>query len=180
MKCKVLNTAGDTALGSDDVDSIMLQQMEDGSKVDAIKLLKQYHIAKEGLCTNNEKPPNSMSITYKHYRIKLIQDTFNKLIELFCTKAISLLQKSIQSSKKLTSSQDINEVVIVGGRSKIPKLQSMIYNEVVSHLPSLCKSNNAYLTVGQSATICATMQSKLVPMHALKNALMMDSLAPSV
>ena len=104
MKCKVLNTAGDTALGSDDVDSIILQQMEDGSKVDAIKLLKQYRIAKEGLCINNEKPPNSMSITYKHYRIKLIQDTFNKLIELFCTKAISLLQKSTQSSKKLTSS----------------------------------------------------------------------------
>jgi hypothetical protein len=36
------------------------------------------------------------------------------------------------------------------------------------------------LTVGQGATICAAMQSKLVPMHALKNALMMDSLAPSV
>ena len=39
--------------------------MENGSKVDAIKLLKQYRIAKEGLYTNNEKPPNSISITCK-------------------------------------------------------------------------------------------------------------------
>jgi len=45
--------------------------MEDVSKVDTIKFLKQCRIAKEGLCTNNEKPPNSISTTYKYYSIKL-------------------------------------------------------------------------------------------------------------
>ena len=77
--------------------------MENGSKVNAIKLLKQCCIVNEWLHTNYEKPPNSISITCKYYSIKSAQDAFNKLIELFCAKVISLLQKSIQNSKKLTS-----------------------------------------------------------------------------
>ena len=56
----------------------------------------------------------------------------------------------------------------------------MIYNKVVSHLPSLCKSNNPYLTIGQSATTHAAMQSKLIPMHTLKNMLVMDILSYTI
>ncbi len=137
---EVRSTNGDTHLGGDDVDNILIDylaqefQKENGLDLRkdsmALQRLKEAaEKAKKELSTLHETDINLPYITAdasgpKHLNIKisraklesLCSDVFRRLLEP-CKKALS--------DAKLSASQ-IDEVILVGGSTRIPKVQQLV------------------------------------------------------
>jgi molecular chaperone DnaK len=137
---EVKSTNGDTLLGGDDIDHKLIEYLvaefkkEQGVDITADKMAMQRvkeaaEKAKIELSSMLETEVNLPYLTAdasgpKHFNIKisraklesLCADVFNRLVKP-CTQAIS--------DAKL-STKDINEVILVGGSTRIPKVQQMV------------------------------------------------------
>jgi len=137
---EVKSTNGDTMLGGDDIDNKLIEYLAEEFKKDhgidlsldkmALQRLKEAaEKAKIELSSTLEAEINLPYITAdatgpKHFNIKisrakleaLCADIFNRLIKP-CTSALS--------DAKLTT-KDIQEVILVGGSTRIPKVQQIV------------------------------------------------------
>ncbi len=139
---EVKSTNGDTHLGGDDFDKVIMDWLADEFKKDeAIDLRKDpmswqrlkeaAEKAKVELSSSSETEINLPYVTAvdgvpKHLVKKLTRANFEKLAdELFarCLKPCELAIKDAGIDKT-----DINEVILVGGSTRIPKVQEIVEN----------------------------------------------------
>jgi len=161
---EVKSTNGDTLLGGDDVDHKLIEYLigefkkEQGIDLTADKMALQRlkeaaEKAKIELSSMLETEINLPYLTAdasgpKHFNIKisraklesLCQDVFNRLVKP-CTQALA--------DAKL-SAKDINEVILVGGSTRIPKVQQIV-KEIFGKEPN--KSVNPDEVVALGAAI---------------------------
>ena len=137
---EVKSTNGDTHLGGDDIDQRVMEWIEDEFKKEqgidlsmdkmALQRLKEAgERAKIELSTTMETEINLPFITAdqtgpKHLNMKLTRAKLEQLSE-------DLFQRTMEPSKKALADaklkpSDINEVVLVGGSTRIPKVQEMV------------------------------------------------------
>src|SRR3984957_5084218 len=125
---EVLATNGDTHLGGDDIDNLLLQiafediQAEWGedvsTKSDAVQLLRRAVIqTKEQL---SFVPSTVVEFEYsgKRYVREMGVDVFNRLIQPIVERTLAPCRACIADAQ--VSVEDINEVVMVGGSTRIP------------------------------------------------------------
>jgi len=137
---EVKSTNGDTHLGGDDLDRRVMQWLVDEFKKDSGIDLSKDKMALQRLRDSSEKAKIELSnvqsteinlpfITAdasgpKHLQKTLTRATFERLVD-------DLLQKSIDPCKKaladagVTAAQ-IDEVILVGGSTRMPKVQQMV------------------------------------------------------
>ncbi len=131
---EVLATAGDTHLGGDDIDNILLRvaledvQSEWGEDIshqaDAVQLLRRAVIAaKEAL---SFAPAASIDLEYKgkKYQRQITLDVFDKLIESIVERTLAPCRACIKDAG--VSVEEIDEVVLVGGSTRIPLVRSAV------------------------------------------------------
>ncbi len=139
---EVKSTNGDTHLGGDDIDERLIQWITDEFKKDqgidlskdkmALQRLKEAaEKAKIELSSTMETEINLPFITAdqsgpKHLVMKLTRAKFESLVE-------DLLQRTLEPCKNALkdaglTSDKIDEVVLVGGSTRIPKIQEMVKN----------------------------------------------------
>jgi Fe-S protein assembly chaperone HscA len=131
---EVLATNGDTHLGGDDIDNLLLQiafediQAEWGEDVsvksDAVQLLRRAVIqAKEQL---SFVPSTAIEFEYggKHYQREISIDVFNHLIQPIVERTLAPCRACIADAE--VSVEDINEVVMVGGSTRIPLVRAEV------------------------------------------------------
>jgi Fe-S protein assembly chaperone HscA len=131
---EVLATNGDTHLGGDDVDNLLLRiALEDiasewgediSTKPDAVQLLRRAVIlAKEAL---SFAPAATIDLEYgdKRYQRQISVDLFNKLVEPVIERTLSICRACIADAK--VPSDQIDEVVMVGGSTRIPLVRSTV------------------------------------------------------
>ncbi|QQS45118.1 MAG: molecular chaperone DnaK [Acidobacteriota bacterium] len=137
---EVKSTNGDTHLGGDDIDERLIQWITDEFKKDqgidlskdkmALQRLKEAaEKAKIELSSTMETEINLPFITAdqsgpKHLVMKLTRAKFESLVE-------DLLQRTLEPCKNALkdaglTSDKIDEVVLVGGSTRIPKIQEMV------------------------------------------------------
>lgn len=171
---KVLVTQGDENLGGDDIDQALMsyfcQQKITIPVKDSMGLLKACRKAKEALC-DLESNSTSETISFEEQEVTISQDQFNILLTPWLDKAKHLIKTATNKFLSLEKGQ-VSEVILVGGTTKTPAIRKMIQ----SLFPSLelCTSLNPMSSVAQGLAIQAAIQSKLVPIHQLKSALMLD------
>lgn len=133
---EVLSTNGDTHLGGDDFDKALMdyilaefksQEGIDLSKqIDAIQRIKEAaEKAKIELSTANETEVNLPFITAnesgpKHLVMKITRAKFEQLVEDLIQRSIIPVKKALKDAK--LEAKDINEVVLVGGMTRMPKV----------------------------------------------------------
>eukprot|EP00545_Synedropsis_sp_CCMP1620_P003152 CAMPEP_0119022808 /NCGR_PEP_ID=MMETSP1176-20130426/28779_1 /TAXON_ID=265551 /ORGANISM="Synedropsis recta cf, Strain CCMP1620" /LENGTH=264 /DNA_ID=CAMNT_0006977747 /DNA_START=33 /DNA_END=824 /DNA_ORIENTATION=- len=78
-----------------------------------------------------------------------------------------------------TTKTTMDEVVLVGGATRVPAVQTMLRKEFPS-IPDLCSSLSAEGAVAQGAAIQAAIKSGLVPLSELKSAMMLDALPHAI
>lgn len=131
---EVLATNGDTHLGGDDIDNLLLRiALEDiasewnediSSKPDAVQLLRRAVIlTKEAL---SFAPAATIDLEYgdKTYQRQIGVDLFNKLVEPVIERTLAICRSCIADAK--VSPDQIDEVVMVGGSTRIPLVRSTI------------------------------------------------------
>ena len=139
---EVLSTNGDTHLGGDDVDKIIMDyilndfKIKEGIDLSSDKMAMQRikeasEKAKKELSsassTNINLPFISANATGpKHLDITISRAKFDELITPFVEKTLIPVQKALDDAK-LTKS-DIDKVLLVGGSTRIPLVQEKVKN----------------------------------------------------
>ena len=137
---EVKATGGDTHLGGDDFDQRIINWLIDEFKKDqgidlskdqlALQRLKEAaEKAKIELSTTLETEINLPFITSdssgpKHLYYKLTRAKLENLVGDYIAKSIELVKKTLEEAK--LSPKDIDEIVLVGGQTRMPKIQEEI------------------------------------------------------
>ncbi len=139
---EVLSTNGDTHLGGDDFDRVIIDWLADGFKADegidlrldpmAMQRLKEAaEKAKIELSSSTSTEINLPYITAaggvpKHLVKTLTRSQFEQLAHELIQACLVPCQNAMRDAKLQTS--DIDEVILVGGSSRIPAVQTLVKN----------------------------------------------------
>jgi molecular chaperone DnaK len=137
---EVKSTNGDTHLGGDDIDEVLIKWIIDEFKKDqgidlandkmALQRLKESaEKAKVELSSAMETEINLPFITAdasgpKHLVMKLTRSKFEALVEPILKRLMPPVEQAIKDAG--LEAKDIEEIVLVGGSTRIPKVQEMV------------------------------------------------------
>jgi molecular chaperone DnaK len=161
---EVLSTNGDTHLGGDDLDAVLINHLADEFKKTEGIDLRQDSMAHQRLKEAAEKAKCELSsqleatvnlpfITAdssgpKHLQITITRSKFESLVEPILERLKEPCRKAITDAK--VSAGDIAEVLLVGGSTRIPKVQQIV-KEIFAKEPN--KSINPDEVVALGAAI---------------------------
>jgi len=137
---EVLSTDGDTHLGGDDVDEVIIQWLADEFKKDEGLDLRQDPMALQRLKEAAEKAKIELSSTTsteinlpyimpvngipKHLVRTMQRAKFEQLIATIVERTIAPCRSALKNAG--LSASDINEVILVGGSTRIPIIQDAV------------------------------------------------------
>ncbi len=128
---EVLATAGDTALGGDDIDRLLaqwiLEQAGFGGEAGDAALRRVLHAARSLKEALTEAPEAAVEVPLpggRHWRGRLDRATFEDIIE-------PLIQRTLRPCRRVLRDagirpEDIREVVMVGGSTRIPHVRRRV------------------------------------------------------
>ncbi|CAK0874504.1 unnamed protein product [Prorocentrum cordatum] len=160
--CEVLSTNGDTHLGGDDFDKVIVDWLADSFKAkEGIELLKDKQ-ALQRLTEAAEKAKVELSgvqeakislpfITAdatgpKHIEETLSRAKFEQIASTLVSRCKAPVENALRDAK--ISSSDINEVVLVGGSSRIPAVQELVTKLAGGKAPNQSVNPDEVVAVG--------------------------------
>ena len=127
---EVLSTAGDTALGGDDIDQSLVSWFIDEQKIsvgdDAAlqrTLLDQARAVKHQL-TEADEAQFQIDYQGKSYSSSLSLDRFNSLVQTLVDTTLKSCRGALRQAK--LKKNDIDNVVMVGGSTRVPVVRQMV------------------------------------------------------
>ena len=141
---EVLSTNGDTHLGGDDIDELLVNYIaEDFNKQNNIDLRKD-KMASQRLKEAAEKAKKDLSGTLQihislpfisanangplHLDMDLTRAKFEEMIRPIINKTLEPVRKALKDAD--LTANDIDQVVLVGGSTRIPAVQEAVKNEL--------------------------------------------------
>ena len=137
---EVMSTHGDTHLGGDDFDRLILDWMTEEFKKENGVDLSADNMALQRLRESAEKAKMELSSTTeteinlpfitadasgpKHLNLKLTRAKFDQLSEKLVERSIAACRKALEGAD--ISASDIDEVILVGGSTRIPAIQRAV------------------------------------------------------
>ncbi|MCK5794386.1 MAG: molecular chaperone DnaK, partial [Anaerolineales bacterium] len=137
---EVKSTNGDTHLGGEDFDFILIEYLSEefrrdqgidlrGDKMALQRLKEAAEKAKMELSTSMETDVNLPFITAdgsgpKHLNIKITRAKLESLVSTLLDRLITPCQTALKDAG--LSAQDINEVILVGGMTRMPAVQDRV------------------------------------------------------
>jgi len=177
---EVLSTAGDTNLGGDDFDKVLVNWLvADFEKEENINLTKDIQAlqrlteaaekAKMELSTVDKTTIHLPFITAdktgpKHIETELTREKFEELCEILIQRCRIPVEKALTDARLEKS--DINEVVLVGGSTRIPAIQNLV--EVLTD-----KKPNQSVNPDEVVAIGAAIQAGILA-GEIKDILLLD------
>jgi L1 cell adhesion molecule like protein len=158
---EVKATAGDTHLGGEDFDSILVDwAAEEFKKKSKINILDNQRALRR-LRTSAERAKRTLSTTTQatievdslaegvDFSISLTRAKFEQLCEHLFKKCITPVEQVMKDSKY--GKDEINEIVLVGGSSRIPRVQQLLRD--FFNGKELCQSINPDEAVAYGAAV---------------------------
>merc|ERR1719343_1098910 len=160
--CEVLSTNGDTHLGGDDFDKVIVDWMAgEFQKKEGIELLKDRQ-ALQRLTEAAEKAKIELSgvqeakvslpfITAdatgpKHIEESLSRAKFEQIASSLISRCRTPVEQALKDAK--LSPSDINEIVLVGGSTRIPAIQTLATDLVNGKAPNQTVNPDEVVAVG--------------------------------
>lgn len=167
---EVLSTNGDTHLGGDDLDAVLINYIADEFKKKEGIDLRQDPMAHQRLKEAAEKAKCELSTQLettinlpfitadpsgpKHLQMTITRSKFESLCEHVFERLRAPCQRALEDAKLKT--QEIDEVLLVGGSTRIPRVQQIV-REIFGKEPN--KSLNPDEVVALGAAIQAAVLS---------------------
>jgi len=137
---EVLSTNGDTHLGGDDLDEALINYLADEfKKTEGIDLRddpmahqRLREAAEKAKCELSSQLETTVNLPFitadasgpKHLQITITRSKFEALVEPILERLKGPCQTALQDKK--VSAADISEVLLVGGSTRIPKVQEIV------------------------------------------------------
>ncbi|MCF7958830.1 MAG: molecular chaperone DnaK, partial [Phycisphaerae bacterium] len=137
---EVLSTNGDTHLGGDDIDELLIKYVADEFKkkegidlrTDAMALQRLKEACEKTKCELSTSVESSINLPFitadqsgpKHLQMTMTRSTFENLIADVLQRLKIPCEKALKDAK--LSASDVKEVVLVGGSIRIPKVQQLV------------------------------------------------------
>ena len=137
---EVLSTNGNTRLGGDDVDQILIDHFvaefktETGIDVSNDSMVTQRlkdaaESAKIALSTTQKTEINLPFLTAdstgpKHFQTEITRAKFNRMIKSFVNQTLGPVKSALKDAK--LSAKDIDEIILVGGSTRIPAVRQSV------------------------------------------------------
>ena len=137
---EVLSTNGDTFLGGEDFDQRIMDHLVDEFKKESGIDLKQDMLALQRLKDSAEKAKIELSSTQqtavnlpyitadasgpKHLNVTITRAKFEQMVEDLITRSIEPCKTAMTDAK--VTANDIDEVILVGGQTRMPKVQEAV------------------------------------------------------
>lgn len=137
---EVLSTNGDSHLGGDDFDKIIIDLLAEefilnegiDLRKDPMALQRLKEAAEKAKIELSSGAKTEINLPYitatdsgpKHLGMSLSRSQFEQLSERLIQRSINPCKKALESAS--LSSKDINEVILVGGSTRIPKVQKEV------------------------------------------------------
>jgi molecular chaperone DnaK len=160
---EVKSTNGDTHLGGDNVDKIIMDWLaEEFQKAEGIDLSKQAEAmqrlkeaAEKAKCELSTTTQTDISLPYitadasgpKHLTATLTRARFEAMIEPILQKLKTPCENAVKDSK--LAHHEIDEVVLVGGSTRIPKVQELV-KQIFGKEPNKSVNPDEVVAVGAS------------------------------
>jgi len=139
---EVLSTTGDTSLGGEDFDNVLLNHLVSTFKKETGIDLGKDRLALQRLKEAAEKAKIELSSTQatevtlpfitadatgpKHLNNNITRSTFEQLVDKYIKQTIPPCEKCLKDAT-LTKSE-LNEVILVGGMTRMPKVKEVVKN----------------------------------------------------
>jgi len=137
---EVLSTNGDTHLGGDDIDEKLINHVADefrkkegiNLRDDAMALQRLKEACEKAKCELSTAVEANVNLPFitadqagpKHLQMTISRSTFEQLISDIIQRLKTPCEKAIQDAKLAVG--DINEIVLVGGSTRIPCVQHLV------------------------------------------------------
>ena len=137
---EVISTNGDTHLGGDNIDQKVMEWLIEEFKKDTgidvskdkMVLQRLKEAAEKAKIELSSVPETEINLPFltadatgpKHLNVKLTRAAFEKLNEDMFNRAFEPTKKALEDAKLKPT--EIDEVVLVGGSTRIPKIQAMV------------------------------------------------------
>ncbi|XP_058061879.1 heat shock 70 kDa protein cognate 5 [Anopheles bellator] len=158
---EVKSTNGDTLLGGEDFDNHILNYLaqefkkEQGIDVkkDAMAMQRLKEAAEKAKCELSSSVQTDINLPYltmdasgpKHLNLKLTRAKLETLVGDLIKRTVAPCQKAMSDAEVKKS--DIGEVLLVGGMSRMPKVQSLV-QEIFGRQPSRAVNPDEAVAVG--------------------------------
>ena len=179
---EVKATAGDTHLGGEDFDNRMVEYFQQEFKKKNRKDIKDNQRALRRLRTACERAKRTLSsATQAHIEIEslfegvdlnstITRAKFEDMNMDYFRKCMDPVEKVLKDASM--SKSQVHEIVLVGGSTRIPKIQEMLSSYFNGK--ELCKSINPDEAVAYGATVQAAILSGNNKSEALQDLLLLD------
>lgn len=176
---EVKATAGDTHLGGDDFDSAIVEWMiEEFKKDQGIDLRKDrqalqrlYEAAEKAKIELSSTQQTNISLPFisadsngpKHLELTLTRAKFENLTKEIVEKTIQPVKQALQDAK--LSQGEIDQVILVGGSTRIPAVQELIKKLTGGKDPNMSVNPDEVVAIGaaiQAAVLTGEMQDVLL------------------
>merc|ERR1712157_541941 len=158
---EVKSTNGDTLLGGEDFDNALVDHLVDefkkdqgiDLKKDVMALQRVREAAEKAKCELSSAQQTDINLPYltmdatgpKHMNLKLTRSKFEQIVG-------SLIQRTIEPCKKAVkdagvSTGEIGEVLLVGGMTRMPKVQDTV-REIFGRKPSKAVNPDEAVAIG--------------------------------
>jgi len=137
---EVRSTNGDTHLGGDDIDQLIINWLVDEFKKDQGVDLSQDRMALQRLKEGAEKAKMELSATMetdinlpfitadasgpKHLNVKLSRSKFEQMIEPLVERTLEPCRQALKDAG--LEAKDVDEVILVGGSTRIPMVHKVV------------------------------------------------------
>ena len=137
---EVLSTNGDTHLGGDDLDAVLINYLADEFKKtegidlrdDAMAHQRLKEAAEKAKCELSSQLETTVNLPFitadasgpKHLQITITRSKFESLVEPILERLKDPCYKALEDAK--LASSDISEILLVGGSTRIPKVQEIV------------------------------------------------------
>jgi molecular chaperone DnaK len=178
---EVLSTAGDTHLGGDDFDRRIVDYLaEEFKKSNGIdlrddpqalqRLFEAAEKAKVELSAVTQTSVNLPFVTAdasgpKHLNVNLMRSTFDELTRDLVERCLGPVKQAMADGK--VSTDDLDEVILVGGSTRIPAVQELVRRLTGGKDPNMTVNPDEVVAVG------AAVQSAIIK-GEIKDVLLLD------
>ena len=137
---EVKSTNGDTSLGGEDFDNVLVNYLVDEFKKDSgvdlkndsLALQRVREAAEKAKCELSSATQTDISLPFitadktgpKHLSLKLTRAKFESLVDSLIDRTLEPCKKALKDSG--LSAGDIGEVILVGGMTRMPKVEKVV------------------------------------------------------
>jgi molecular chaperone DnaK len=159
---EVRSTAGDTHLGGDDFDRRVVDHLADEFKKengidlrqDPQALQRLFEAAEKAKVELSSVTQTSVNLPFvtadasgpKHLNVNLMRSTFDQLTADLVERCLGPVEQAMRDAK--VTADDIDEVVLVGGSTRIPAVQSLVRRMTGGKEPNMTVNPDEVVALG--------------------------------